>query len=175
VAGQPQSTNIPALATFTPWAKTVGSILAYAGVTGFLGNLEQLYEESDTESAQWEAFLQAWHDTWGEAWITIAEIIAVMHGQDAGSVSVPPERLLGEMLPEALQVALKERPASFKIRLGKALEKRIDTCYGQDNLRLERGKNDRKRVGLWRVVAGSAGSASYPQRREKLEAEGKNI
>ena len=175
VAGQPHSPDIPALATFTPWAKTVGSILAYAGVTGFLGNLEQLYEESDMESAQWEAFLQAWYDTWGEAWITIAEIIAVMNGQDAGSVSVPPERLLGDMLPEALQFALKERPTSFKIRLGKALEKRIDTCYGKENLRLERGKNDRKRVGLWRVVAGSAGSASYPQRREKLEGEENNI
>jgi len=92
VVGQPPSPDIPALATFTPWAKTVGSILAYAGVTGFLGNLEQLYEESDTESAQWEAFLQAWYDSWGEAWITIAEIITVMDGQDAGSASYPQRR-----------------------------------------------------------------------------------
>ena len=170
-AGQPLAAGLPSLGTFTSWVKTVGSILAYAGVRGFLSNQERLYEEIDEESFQWEAFLQAWLDLFGTGWVKIADIITSMDETGAenvaGSVSPLPANVLLETLPEALQMTLKEKPHTFKIRLGKALEKRVDTCFGDDNLRLERGKDEHSKVSLWRVVAGSAGSYSFATRVKK--------
>jgi hypothetical protein len=164
-AGQPGAANLPSLGTFTGWVKLVGSILAYAGVTGFLANQEKLYEEVDEESAQWEAFLQAWIDRYGSAWVRIADIIASINDmQDeeiVGSTCELPATIFAEALPETLQLALKEKPTSFKIRFGKALEKRVDTCFGDNNLRLERSKDEHSKVSLWRVVAGSAGSLPF--------------
>jgi primase-polymerase (primpol)-like protein len=163
-AGQPVAANLPSLGTFTGWVKMVGSILAYAGVNGFLANQDRLYEEVDEESAQWEAFLQAWLDRFGSTWVRIADIIASINGihaeEIAESISQLPATMFVEALPETLQLALKEKPASFKIRFGKALEKRVDTCFGDNNLRLERSKDEHSKVSLWRVVAGSAGSLS---------------
>jgi hypothetical protein len=85
----------------------------------------------------------------------------------AGSGDTLPANVLLETLPEALQMTLKEKPQTFKIRLGKALEKRVDTCFGNNNLRLERGKDEHSKVSLWRVVAGSAGSSSFATRVKK--------
>jgi hypothetical protein len=170
-AGQPLITGLPAMGTFTNWVKTIGSILAYAGIHGFLANQEKLYEEVDEESAQWEAFLQAWLDLFGTQWVKIADIIAMMNGADgeelAGSDLPLPAHVLFETLPEALQMPLREKSSTFKIRLGKALEKRVDTCFGDANLRLERGKDEHSKVSLWRVVAGSAGSSSFATRVKK--------
>jgi hypothetical protein len=43
---------------FDRWERVVGGILAHAGVSGFLGNLDQLYEEADEEDSSWETFLE---------------------------------------------------------------------------------------------------------------------
>lgn len=48
------------LGTFESWAAVMGGILEAAEIPGFLGNLESFYQESDTESASWRAFLAAW-------------------------------------------------------------------------------------------------------------------
>jgi hypothetical protein len=96
-------------------------------------------------------------DTFGSASITVAQVSQKLSAGSAEAVA------FAETLPEALQTMLIDTPQSFKLKLGKALEKHRDTCFGIDNLRLERGPNDRKNVGTWRVieaVAGSAGSAS---------------
>ena len=50
-----------------------------------------------------------------------------------------------DALPEWLQVALKEKPKSFKVCLGRALEKRIDACFGAENLRLGKDQNDTRK------------------------------
>ncbi len=170
-AGQPFAPSLPSMGTFTNWVKTVGSILAYAGVYGFLANQEKLYEEIDEESAQWEAFLQAWYHLFESAWIKIADIITVMNSTEIEHLvdndDALPATAFIDALPEALQITLKEKPHTFKIRFGKALEKRVDTCFGDANLRLERGKDEHSKVSLWRVVAGSAGSYSSATRFHK--------
>ena len=164
-AGQPLAPGLPTMGTFTKWVRTIGSILAYAGIAGFLANRKKLDEDLDEENAQWEVFLGAWLDLFGTQWVRIADIIALMNdsaGQDrAGSVLPPLADAFFETLPDALQLMRKEQPATFEIRFGKALEKRVDTCFGSANLHLERGKDEHSKVSLWRAVAGSAGSYCY--------------
>jgi len=167
VAGCPTDARLPKLGTFTGWVNVVGGILAFAGIEGFLANLEQLYDEADEDSAQWEGFLKAWHGAFGEAWVKIADIVTWVAGEetaeesdeDAGSSSFVAGSSGGEFLPDSLQMALRDHPKSFKIRLGRALEKRIDTCFGNENLHMERDRNGHEKISVWRVVAGSAGSA----------------
>src|SRR3954451_24185687 len=84
-AGQPVAEGLPALGTFTSWVKTVGSIVSHAGVQGFLSNLEQLYEEADEESVQWEQFLLGWRDLFHEEWVTTQHIIVQLEQESAGS------------------------------------------------------------------------------------------
>src|ERR1022692_1284527 len=56
VAGQP-SAAIPVLGSFEEWCRIIGGILDFAGIEGFLANLDELYKQSDPFMAAWEAFL----------------------------------------------------------------------------------------------------------------------
>ncbi|WP_251942259.1 bifunctional DNA primase/polymerase [Salinibacter ruber] len=57
-AGRPEP-DVELLGSFEEWTRTVGGILQYAGVEGFLDNLETLYEQTDEETAEWAGFLQS--------------------------------------------------------------------------------------------------------------------
>jgi hypothetical protein len=168
-AGQPIAEGLPSLGTFTGWVKLIGSILAYAGVEGFLSNLEQLYEDIDEESVQWERFLTVWGDLFHEEWITTQHVIARLDGDGADSVEGDADSSLVNALPEALAFAWKLKPRSFAIVLGKALEKRVGTCYGEKNMHLERSIDTHTKHKLWRRVADSADSADSDS-----SAHGKN-
>jgi len=56
--GRPEP-SVEALGSFEEWTRTIGGILEHAGVEGFLGNLESLYETVDQETTEWAGFLQA--------------------------------------------------------------------------------------------------------------------
>lgn len=73
VAGKPVA-EVPPLGSFEAWARTVGGILAFAGVQGFLQNLDALYEQNDEESSEWEAFLVAWSEVFGGDTVTVADL-----------------------------------------------------------------------------------------------------
>ncbi|GCF07330.1 hypothetical protein KDI_08940 [Dictyobacter arantiisoli] len=161
VAGSPQYDHIPALGTFTGWSKTVGGILEYAGVTGFLSNLDTLYGEADEDNAQWEGFFQSWLETIGEEWVTSANLfqyITVARGGNdiAGDGDEKCDSDLAESLPANLQIALKDKPNSFKVRLGKALDRRVDECFGSENIHLEKMREKHRNLSLWRVLRGVA-------------------
>jgi hypothetical protein len=48
------------LGMYESWAGVMGGVLEAAGVDGFLDNIDTMYEEADTESAEWEALVVAW-------------------------------------------------------------------------------------------------------------------
>lgn len=60
-AGQPLGKKT--LGSFEDWAAKMGGILEVAGVEGFLGNLDELYESADSESNDWREFVRTW---WAE-------------------------------------------------------------------------------------------------------------
>ncbi|HEX3642544.1 MAG TPA: hypothetical protein VHV10_14735 [Ktedonobacteraceae bacterium] len=167
VAGQPIDASIPNLGTFTGWAKMVGSILSFAGIEGFLTNLDKLYEEMDENNAQWANFLHAWRATFRSTAISVA----TLHNEltnPAGGLENPAGGPLADFLPDGLQASLKEKPNSFKIILSKQLEKRLETCFGDENLRLERTRDKHSKQWLWRVVAGDAGDPPSQTRENKI-------
>ena len=64
-AGRPRGGSI--IGCYENWAQVMGGVLEVAGIEGFLGNLEEMMEASDTEGAAWSAFVGAWWDRFGTA------------------------------------------------------------------------------------------------------------
>src|SRR5205823_12295978 len=46
------------LGSYGEWARVIGGILAYAGIPGFLANVQEFYELADTETAVWQGFVE---------------------------------------------------------------------------------------------------------------------
>jgi hypothetical protein len=142
-AGRPQA-NVPAFGSYENWANTVGSTLAFAGVEGFLANLEALYETADTESPQWEAFLATLYDAVGERVFTVAELVTDFLYDGSA---------LLEALPEELADSHRAARGSFQHKLGRAFSARIERRHGDAGFWLERAPNDtHAKVARWRVT-----------------------
>jgi len=147
VAGQPApATPTPALAEFSTWAEIVGGVLAYAGVEGFLDNLNQLYDETDVEGPQWAGFLEMWQTVLGSGHYTTAQVIEKLK-QDATFAAALPDALAGLPLEEPKEVK------AFSIKLGRALQKRNGTPYGPDNTRLSKKQDEHTKQKLWSVTS----------------------
>ncbi len=54
------------LGSFEEWSAVMGGILAVAGIPGFLGSLEDLYQEADVEGEMWREFVTVWRETHGD-------------------------------------------------------------------------------------------------------------
>jgi len=125
-AGKPKAEGVPRLGSFEDWAEIVGGILAFAGIEGFLGNLEELYSKADEGNAEWEAFLEEWWRQRGEDPITVKDLAKLMED----------EKTLRDVLPGDLSEARDKGEGSFTRRLGKAIAKRTGTRYGNDGLHI---------------------------------------
>lgn len=74
VAGKPKPNNLVSIGSYESFCEVLGGILDYIKVPGFLGNLQQMYSEMDVETPQWESFLEAWQEVFGDSGVTVAEI-----------------------------------------------------------------------------------------------------
>jgi hypothetical protein len=139
-AGKPKAGGIPRLGSFEAWTEIVGGILAFAGIEGFLANLEELYSKADEGNAEWEAFLQEWWRQREEDPITVKDL----------SKLIDDEKTLGDALPGDLSEARDKGEGSFTRRLGKAIAKRAGTRYGEDGLHITEA-GEVRRAKLWSV------------------------
>ncbi len=73
-AGKPNY-KVPAVGGFDKWARTVGGVLGFAGITGFLKNLDGLYDTADESSLQWEAFLELLASTFKDKPFTVNKLV----------------------------------------------------------------------------------------------------
>ena len=73
-AGAPRPRMQP-LGSYENWTTVVGGMLETAEIEGFLANTDTSNAEADTESAQWEVFLLALHDVFGDKPFTVAEVL----------------------------------------------------------------------------------------------------
>jgi hypothetical protein len=125
--GKPPSAK--SLGQFEDWSRTIGGILEAAGIPGFLGNLDELYEESDAEANALRNFFETWHRIHQDSWVTVSALHATaLDHLDLGNGSYQ----------------------SQKIRLGKLLAENKDRNFG--NLRLERGAVSHGSQ-QWRLIA----------------------
>jgi hypothetical protein len=143
-ADKPPAAGVPRLGSFEAWAETVGGMVAFAGIPGFLGNLEALYEKADEGGAEWEEFLSAWWEACGEDPITVAQLVEKIEADDDLRAALPPD--LAEVLDKG--------QGSFTRRLGKALSSRAGTRYGEDELHVVKA-GEKKRALMWKAQKGS--------------------
>ncbi|MBA7568952.1 hypothetical protein ES708_10689 [subsurface metagenome] len=87
-AGKPIPEGLPPLGGFEDWTDTIGGILAHASFTGFLGNLEFMYQKADVETPQWEGFLAAWEEKFGGDAVTTTQVVEAIneYGDFAGAL-----------------------------------------------------------------------------------------
>ncbi len=152
VAGKPKS-NIPDVGSFEVWSRTIGGILEYAGVEGFLGNAEELYD-TDDEMREWELFTEAWHDLYGTTGVTIARLtddLSETSQNDSEEISSK-KAALKAMLPGDLADILDRSPGRFKKLLGKRLLKQVGVHFS-NGFSFEKGIKDphSKRL-MWKVI-----------------------
>lgn len=72
-AGQP-SFKGRLLGSFEEWSSVIGGILESVGVSGFLGNIEELRSTANTDHAAWCAFLERWHQNFTDNPVKASDI-----------------------------------------------------------------------------------------------------
>lgn len=148
--GQPQA-DTPILGSFEDWSRIVGGILSHAGINGFLGNLEQMYEEADDEEPAWTMFLTSWFDQIGEQAVTVSEVAERLRTNFDFRGTLPDELAEGFVT------------STFGRLLGTALRKRQGRRYGPQALHVEKsGVDSHSKVAKWRVLRGQRGEAGSP-------------
>lgn len=80
-SGRPEPKCKP-LGSYENWSTVVGGVLENAGIPGFLDNLQEFYEISDTETAVWRGFVIGWQKNHGQNRVGVADLfkLAVEHG-----------------------------------------------------------------------------------------------
>ena len=137
-AGKPLPANLPALGGYEAYTRVVGGVLETMLVTDFLGNLNQLYDEMDTDTPVWDGFLQVWAEVIGGEALTVASLIKQLESEDR----------LAEALPESLALDDKK---GYSRRLGNALAKRQDVRF-PSGLMIKKGGSHNRAV-CWQVMS----------------------
>ena len=139
-AGRPRADS-PILGSFEEWSEVTGGIVAYAGVTGFLGNLSDLYQNCDPSESQWGAFLQAIHLTFGANTFTVKRLLKTE------LCGVGP---ISDTIPDELEKPWTNGNSRV---VGRAFLRRLHRRMGDGGLYLEKA-GEAGNVALWQVKAG---------------------
>jgi hypothetical protein len=121
VAGRAVPDTLPKLGSFESWSEIIGGILAVAGIEGFLGNLDQLYDEADADTPEWSAFAAKWYDLWGTSAVSVAEIVQYLR-DEAGHTNFDDQLI--SAVPGELMAAWNRQGNSFANKLGHALRRK---------------------------------------------------
>ena len=140
---------VPTLGSFEEWAETIGSVLAFAGIEGFLGNLEQTQVVQDEDTQQWTAFFDAWWERFEDIPITIDDICHhVITRKDSTDEDV--DVSFAEALPDTLLVNRDRGEGSFKRSLGRHLSKFSGRIFGGHKLS-NAGMIKKQRLRKWQL------------------------
>jgi hypothetical protein len=124
-AGKPPAPTPVVFGSFESWAETLNNILSFAGLEGFLANREHLVLHTDTDSQQWDWFLQVWADQLADTPQTAAALMDELFNEHSALRAALPLDLL-DLLDGPKNGATK--------RLAHALKKRIDVRHGESGL-----------------------------------------
>jgi hypothetical protein len=139
-AGRPKP-QTPHLGSFESWTHTIGGILEHAGVSGFLGNSEELYEQADRETQQWEHFFLSLNEVFRGDSFRVSELVNRLAKSNDG---------LRDALPDFVAEVL-EKTGFLQRRLGTAFAERLGRRFGDSGVFIEkRGKVHHAQ--MWSVV-----------------------
>jgi hypothetical protein len=139
-AGRPIGTD-KVIGGFTEWVETLGGILTYAGVSGFLDNLDELYQEADEGNEQWRRFFEIWHTIFGEKIVTAKEVADELEKSDSDfSIEAP----------EEMAKAMSGIRQGIAIRVALALKKKNQVRY-KNGFMLVRSEDKSGNKKLWQL------------------------
>ncbi len=139
-AGRPSGTE-KVLGSFQEWVEILGGILSYAGVSGFLDNLETLYRETDEGNDQWQRFFAIWHSIFGDRKVEAKEVVMYLDKADHDfSIEAP----------EEISKAMGGNKAGRVIRVAKALGKKNKVRYTNGYM-LIRHEDTSEKKKLWQL------------------------
>jgi hypothetical protein len=142
VAGKPAATAHP-FGGFQGWTDTIGGILHNAEIEGFLENDDQLFEQADIETIQWESFLLTLHELfYGEPFLCseiVEKLQAKTYNEEARTteLTASASRLIA-LLPDSVAEAA-DRPKALPRKIGNQFRERIGRRFGNSGVYLERG------------------------------------
>ncbi len=144
IAGRPEPRGIPPMGSFGAWRGAIGGILEFAGVSGFLGNAAEIYENAEVNDGI-EGFIEALYQEVGDKPITTKQILGLINNP-------PPFPNIGNCtLSDALPDWLDPRDREFNRKLGRVLAKRAGVIF-TNGYKLEKGGLSHK-VQLWKISA----------------------
>jgi len=146
--GKPQA-DVPTLGSFDEWAETVGSVLAFAGIDGFLANLQQTQVVQDEDTQQWSAFFDAWWEGFGSKDVTADDLCRLILPRKDMFNEAPDESLL-EALPEPFLVNKDRGEGSLKRSIGRHLSRLTGRIFSGRKL-CDAGTNKSKHVRKWKL------------------------
>jgi hypothetical protein len=145
-AGQPAPKKpLSKLGTFSRWVEVTGGILAFAGIDGFLENLDAMHKEIDLDGNAWTSFLETWHEKLGQDAYTTKQLLEKLHEDSEFAETLPDQ--LATILPD-----YNSKPLSVSRKFGRILAKKKGTPYGKDNLHIQQGNESHEKVAMFKVV-----------------------
>ena len=136
--GKPQA-SVPAFGSFQEWADIIGSVLAHAGIEGFLNNLDQVRALQDDDTQQWRTFFAAWWEAFGEAAVTADDLCHRILAHN----TIP-----DESLPDAVVVNRDKGEGSLKRSLGRNLARLTGRIFDARKL-CDAGADSHTKVRTW--------------------------
>jgi hypothetical protein len=127
-AGRPEGKT--RLGSYEEWSSVIGGILGFIGEEGFLGNLQEFYDTSDTEGAAWRELVGLWFDKHHDQEVTAGELFQLAQGVE--DLPIPGKTERGQ-----------------KTAFGVALLHKRDTVIG--GFQIIECDRDRKNARLWKL------------------------
>jgi hypothetical protein len=113
------------LGSFEKWSEVMGGVLKVAGIPGFLGNLNELYEASDSDGQMWREFTATWWEAYRDEPKKVSDLTQFCEERDL-----------------MLAVRGDGSARSQQTRLGKALGTKRDRVFnGLTVKRINQGKH----------------------------------
>jgi hypothetical protein len=148
LAGKPQ-TSISTIGGFKDWAQIVGGVLAFSGVTGFLENAKDLYDNMDQDVQQWDLFLGELREIHADNSITTGTL------RDELTSGEEIYKTFQEAMPEDIAKAI-EKGKKNSLSLANVLNAHRDQIYPSGR-KLCGEKDSHRKQMVWKVVDLSAG------------------
>lgn len=149
-SGKSRFLSVP-LGNFTEWVEITGGILMNAGLQNFLGNLNTVGEKSLTDQNQWRFFLSLLHAEFPNQDFSTAEFCEFLQKDPSRNENLPDE--ISQILTDKEIIT----PAQ-KTSIGRALRKIVEKRFGDEAYYLTNRLDEHKKVALWKVHRGDAGS-----------------
>ncbi|MFM2094101.1 MAG: hypothetical protein RIS70_1225 [Planctomycetota bacterium] len=134
--------NVPSLGGFEAWARAVGSVLAFAGIDGFLGNLDRTQVTQDEDTQQWTAFFDAWWEAFESRSVTVDDLCQ----QILTHAGVPEQAL-----PDSLVVQRDRGEGALRRSLGRHLSRLTGRIFNGHKL-LSVGTDRHRKVRCWKLA-----------------------